>query len=83
MEKLRIVMEPHASAGVRAFVRQHLNMHNIAATGVAAYYDLAIFLKDENDEILGGLLAEMWGNWLLSTFFGSRISCAPGATDAR
>jgi GNAT superfamily N-acetyltransferase len=64
MDQLRIVIEPHAPDNMRTFVREHLYMHNIAATGIDAYYDLAIFLKDENDEILGGLLAEMWGNWL-------------------
>ena len=39
-------------------------MYNIAATGLDEYYPVAIFLKQENEEIVGGILGEIWGAWL-------------------
>jgi ribosomal protein S18 acetylase RimI-like enzyme len=62
--RLRLVLEPDAGQSVRNYLDERLNAHNIAATGISAYCDLAILLKDDGDEILGGLLAETWGDWL-------------------
>ena len=35
-----------------------------ADMGFAEYYPVAIFLKDANSAILGGVLGHLWGKWL-------------------
>lgn len=64
----RIVFEPYASGGLTQLIRDKIAFHNVAATGVSEYYDLAFFLKDENDEVLGGLIGDVWGGWLHVAF---------------
>jgi GNAT superfamily N-acetyltransferase len=60
----RISLEPHASEGLRQHVRDHLDTFNVAVTGLAEYHSVSIFLRDEHDEVLGGLLGAIWGGWL-------------------
>ena len=38
--------------------------HNVAVTGQAEWYPVAFFLRDENGEVLGGLLGYIWAAWL-------------------
>jgi GNAT superfamily N-acetyltransferase len=64
MSSLRVVVEPHASESLKQWVRDHLDTYNVAVTGHAEYHSVSIFLRDEHDEILGGLLGNMWGGWL-------------------
>jgi GNAT superfamily N-acetyltransferase len=64
MRSLRIVVEPYASDHLKQVVEEGLGLYNVAVTGFADYYPVAIFLKDENDEILGGVLGHIWGKWL-------------------
>jgi GNAT superfamily N-acetyltransferase len=64
MSPLRISVEPHAPASLRDHVRDHLDTFNVAVTGHAEYHTVSIFLRDERDEILGGLLGNIWGGWL-------------------
>jgi GNAT superfamily N-acetyltransferase len=64
MSALRISIEPHASESLRQHVRDHLDTFNVAVTGFAEYHSVSIFLRDERDEVLGGLLGAIWGGWL-------------------
>src|ERR1700752_5234510 len=64
MSPLRISVEPHAPASLRDHVRDHLDTFNVAVTGHAEYHTVSIFLRDERDEVLGGLLGHIWGGWL-------------------
>ncbi len=64
MKNLRVVFDPHAPEAVRQFVINSLDNHNIAVTGHSAYYPVGLFLKNERDEVLGGLLGQIWGRWL-------------------
>lgn len=68
MKNLRIVSEPHAGEQDKAFVREALALHNVAATQDAYYSPLAIFLRDERGAILGGALGDIYGGWLHLTF---------------
>jgi GNAT superfamily N-acetyltransferase len=68
MKDLRIISEPHASEQDKAFVREALALHNVAATQDAYYSPLAIFLRDERGAILGGALGDIYGGWLHLTF---------------
>ena len=64
MSPLRIIVEPHAASSLRQHVTDHLDAFNVAATGYSEYHTVSIFLRDERDEILGGLLGNIWGGWL-------------------
>lgn len=45
-------------------VRDRLDLYNIAATGVAEYYPVNLFVKSRRGETLGGLLGGIWGGYL-------------------
>jgi GNAT superfamily N-acetyltransferase len=64
MSALRIVVEPHASDHLKQVVHEGLGLYNVAVTGFAEYYPVSIFLKDARDEVLGGVLGHVWGQWL-------------------
>src|SRR5215475_15545192 len=60
MMNIRLVIEPHASEALKDFVREGLALYNVAATGVDEYYPVCLFLKNEHQEVLGGLLGHIW-----------------------
>jgi len=64
MSLLRISVEPHAPESLRQHVRDHLDTFNVAVTGLAEYHTLSVFLRDEHEEVRGGLLGNIWGGWL-------------------
>ena len=64
MSKPTVVFDPYASADLRNIVETILANYNVAMTGQAEWYPVAFFLKDENGEVLGGLLGNIWGAWL-------------------
>jgi GNAT superfamily N-acetyltransferase len=68
MGTIRIVIDSHASDSSQHFVQNALDMYNVAVTGLDEYYPVAIFLKQDNDEIAGGLLGDIWGGWLHITY---------------
>lgn len=61
-DDLKIVFD---QAGANAqFVRDHLDIFNVGATGLSAWYPVNLYVKNERGEILGGLLGSVWGGWL-------------------
>jgi GNAT superfamily N-acetyltransferase len=68
MRSHRVVLEPHAPDHLKQIVQEGLGLYNVAVTGLAEYYPVSIFLKDEHDEILGGVLGHIWGKWLHVAF---------------
>jgi GNAT superfamily N-acetyltransferase len=63
-EVLKISSEPTASREEKDHVREMLGLFNIGKTGFDSYHEVAIFLRDSNDRIRGGLLGDVWGGWL-------------------
>jgi len=61
---IRLIVEPHASEALKEFVREGLALYNVAATGAAEYYPVCLFLKNEHQEVLGGLLGHIWARCL-------------------
>jgi GNAT superfamily N-acetyltransferase len=59
-----VVFDPYAATEMQNFVETILVNHNVASTGQAEWYPVAFFLKDENGEVLGGLLGDIWAAWL-------------------
>ncbi|HEV8441815.1 MAG TPA: GNAT family N-acetyltransferase [Methylomirabilota bacterium] len=64
MSTIRIVDDPHAPDSVKEIVRDSLDFYNVAVTGLSDYAPVALFLKDEHEEVRGGLLGDIWGGWL-------------------
>src|SRR5262245_43976387 len=64
MMNIRLVYEPHASEELKKFVGEGLGFYNVAAMGVAEYCPVYLFLKNEHQEILGGLLGHIWAQCL-------------------
>jgi GNAT superfamily N-acetyltransferase len=64
MKNFRIVVEPHADEKLKQVIRDNLGVYSLLAAGQEEYYSLSVFLRDENEEILGGVLGEIWGQWL-------------------
>ena len=50
------------------FVREHLDLFNVAATGESAYYPVNIFVRSARGEVMGGLMGSIWGGWLHITY---------------
>ena len=65
--ELTIVFE-QAEGAEAQFVRDRLDMFNVAVTGVSAYYPVHFFLKSDRGETMGGLLGGIWGGWLHITY---------------
>jgi GNAT superfamily N-acetyltransferase len=61
---LRVSSEPTASTEDKDRVREMLGLFNVGKTGFDSYHELAIFLRDENNRIRGGVLGDAWGGWL-------------------
>ena len=64
MSDIRIVSDPHASESLKQVVVDHLDAYNIGVTGMTEYSPINLFLRDQGDEVLGGLLAGIWGGAL-------------------
>ncbi|MEX2222379.1 MAG: GNAT family N-acetyltransferase [Candidatus Rokuibacteriota bacterium] len=64
MTDIRIVSDPHASEALKQIVVDHLDTYNIALTGLQEYSPVNFFLRDQGDEVMGGLLAQIWGGVL-------------------
>ena len=64
MNNPSVVFDPYAAADLRNIVQTILVNHNVAITGQAEWYPVAFFLREENGEVLGGLLGDIWAAWL-------------------
>jgi GNAT superfamily N-acetyltransferase len=64
MNNPTVIFDPYAAAELRNIVQTIVDNHNVSSTGRAEWYPVAFFLKDENGEVLGGLLGDIWAAWL-------------------
>jgi GNAT superfamily N-acetyltransferase len=61
--ELRISFEP-LNDEPKQYVINGVDNHNIAVTGHSAYYPVQYYLRGKSDEVLGGLIGQIWGRWL-------------------
>lgn len=61
--ELRIAFEPHNEASAKDVI-DGIIYHNVARTGQDAGYVVRYYLRGDGDEIMGGLLGQIWGGWL-------------------
>ena len=59
-----VVSDPYAGADLCDIVQRIVDNDNVAISGQAEWYPVALFLKKENGEVLGGLLGDIWAAWL-------------------
>ncbi|HZR80751.1 MAG TPA: GNAT family N-acetyltransferase [Candidatus Binatia bacterium] len=65
---LRLAFDAHAEVSRLQRVREGVDLHNVAATGLPEYFPLALFLEAADGEVMGGVLGQLWGGWLHVTF---------------
>ena len=63
MSGLKIVFQEEGGDAARLVI-DRLDIYNVGATGVSAFYPVNFFIKGERGETLGGLLGGIWGGWL-------------------
>jgi hypothetical protein len=61
MSNPTVVLDPYATVDLRNVVQQMVDYHIVAITGQAEWYPVAFFLREENGEVLGGLLGGYLG----------------------
>lgn len=60
----RLSVEPDTKPEDVQLIRDSLNEFNMTVTGDRSYHPLNIFVRDENDAIVGGVLTDIWGGWM-------------------
>lgn len=79
MENLKVAFEPFIDDGARRFIDEGLYGYNVAVTGIPEYSPANFVLRSERGEVLGGLLAVIWGGWLrVATLWVSEIARRQG-----
>ena len=63
-ETLAISSEPDATSDEVAIVREGLHQFNFAATGLTQVNPVALFVRDGQGAIRGGLVGYVWAQWL-------------------
>jgi GNAT superfamily N-acetyltransferase len=66
-EEMRIVFQQEGGPEAQR-VRDRLDLFNVGITGESAYYPVNYFVKNQRDEVVGGLLGAIWGGWLQITY---------------
>ncbi len=61
MIAIHLSSEPEAPPSAASAISDRINADNMRRTGVHAYRPLAIFLRDEDDRIRGGVTGGVWG----------------------
>lgn len=64
MKNSRIVFEPFVGEGSRRFIVNGVDSYNIAAVSLPEYFPVNFVLRGEHGDVLGGVLGQLWGNWL-------------------
>ncbi len=62
--EIHISSEPTAANADVDFIENGINEYNMVATGDRNYHPIKLFLRDENGQLHGGLIAHLWGSWM-------------------
>jgi len=68
MAAVRIEFEPFIDAAARQFIVNAVDYHSIAATGLPDYFPVNFVLRGQRNDVLGGVLGQLWGSWLQVTY---------------
>ena len=61
---IRLSSEPDASHGDIEGVLDRINAWNVEVTGIRDFHQVAIFLRDDDGAIRGGITGGVWAGWL-------------------
>jgi ribosomal protein S18 acetylase RimI-like enzyme len=64
MQNLRIIPEPHPSRDDIKAVSDAVEQFNLSITRDDSYSPIAVFLRDDNEVLQGGVVGDAWGGWL-------------------
>jgi ribosomal protein S18 acetylase RimI-like enzyme len=64
MERVCAHFEPLIDEAARKFIMDGVDFYNVAETGLSDWYPVNFALRGERGDTLGGLLANLWGDWL-------------------
>ena len=68
MEKLSLDFEPFLDEATRQFIVNGVDNHNIAVTGRPDYWPVNFVLRAAQGEVAGGILGQIWADWLQVTY---------------
>jgi GNAT superfamily N-acetyltransferase len=80
---LRLVRDHQPSEQDQQAVRDRLDGWNVVVTGRADWFTLAIFLRDDEGRIRGGVLGDVWASWLHLKFLWVDEDCRGHGWGAR
>jgi ribosomal protein S18 acetylase RimI-like enzyme len=63
-DTIRLSSEPGASPDDLARVTDAIDQWNMETTGVREFHQIAIFLRNDDGAIRGGITGGVWGGWL-------------------
>ena len=63
-DAIRLSSEPRATPEDLARITDAIDSWNMETTGVREFHQVAIFLRDEDEAIRGGITGGVWGGWL-------------------
>jgi len=63
-EKVRLEFQPFIDEQERSFIVEGVDYHNVAATGLPDWCPVNYVLRGARNDVLGGLLGQLWGGWL-------------------
>ncbi|HKA28169.1 MAG TPA: GNAT family N-acetyltransferase [Candidatus Binatia bacterium] len=72
---LRLVHAERPDAADEQTIRDRLDGWNVVVTGRDDWGPIAIFLRDEQDRIRGGVLGDFWAGWLHVKFLWVDEDC--------
>ena len=75
MQNLGVTFEPFIDESVRRFIDDGIDRYNFAVTGMPEVFPANFVLRSERGEVVGGLLAVIWGGWLrVATLWVSELA---------
>ena len=64
MQSSDLVIDEHPNPRDLEFLEDQINAYNVAVTGIAEWYPLAIFVRDAGGQIVAGINGGMWAGYL-------------------
>jgi GNAT superfamily N-acetyltransferase len=64
MKTAPMEFEPLLEEGIRRFIVESLDKHNMAITGLREFFPVNFVVREERGEIVAGVLGHLWGGWL-------------------
>jgi ribosomal protein S18 acetylase RimI-like enzyme len=64
MHMPKLIIEEHPDQRDLYFLEDQINTYNVAVTGIVDWHPLAIFVRDDDEQIVAGINGGMWGGYL-------------------